>query len=156
LTRYWIAPWPSTRSRHATAFVGSCGVSIMTGPFDVTTNDGLQPRTRVSVQMRSVTCSIAATSLLGGGEAAVDADHLPGDEPRGIRGEEAHGADEGVGHADAPHGDARNDARLERRVPEEHRNLGRVHERRPDRIDTDAVPRPFRGPLPRQRLDRTL
>src|SRR5262245_52204156 len=100
LTRYWTGPWPSTRSRHSTAFVGSCGVSISTGPFDVRTNDGLQPRTLVSVQMRSVTCSMAGASsgaLLRRGEPAVDAHHLAGDEPRGVRREEDDRAHQVVG-----------------------------------------------------------
>ena len=50
LTRYWIGPCCSTASRIATAFVGSCGVSMTTGPFDVSTKIGLQPRTFVSVE----------------------------------------------------------------------------------------------------------
>src|SRR5690242_15543250 len=125
-TRYWIGPWPSTRPRHSTAFDGSWGVSIITGPFDVRTKDGLQPRTRVSVQMRSVTCSMAGESsgLLGGGEAAVDADHLAGDEPRGVGRQEDDGAHEVVGHAHAPERDPSDDARLERRIAEKHGHLG--------------------------------
>src|SRR3954453_1341390 len=111
LMRYWIRPCCSTASRISTAFVGSCGVSIMTGPFDVSTNDGLQPRALVSVQIRSVTCSMWATTsgcsisgrLLGRGQAAVDPDHLAGDEPRGVRGEEDDGAHEVVGRSDATH-----------------------------------------------------
>src|SRR3954452_11239301 len=108
LTRYWMGPWPSTSSRHSTAFVGSCGVSIITGPFDVSTNEGLHPRTLVSVQIRLVTCSMAASSrgLLRGREAAVDAEHLPRDEPGRVRREEDHRADEVVRRADAAHRDA--------------------------------------------------
>src|SRR6187401_1979099 len=161
LTRYWIGPWPSTTSRHSTAFDGSCGVSIMTGPFDVTTNDGLQPRTRVSVQVRAVTCSMARTSgellwLLRRGEAAVDADHLSGDESGGIRGEEDHGADEVVRLADAAERDPSDDAGLERRIAEEHRDLRGVDERRPDRVDADAVACPLGRPLAGQRFHRAL
>src|SRR3954452_20258637 len=166
LTRYWMGPWPSTSSRHSTAFVGSCGVSIITGPFDVSTNEGLQPRTRVSVQIRSVTCSMwwvtsgfgarPGDGLLGRGEAAVDPDHLAGDEPRGVRGEEDDGAHEVIGCPDAPHRDPPDDARLERGVAEERRDLRRVDEGRPDGVDTDVVARPLRGPLPGQRLDGPL
>ncbi len=59
LIRYWIGPIASTIFRIATAFVGSCGVSMTTGPLEVLTKLGLQPRTFVSAKMRSVTCSMA-------------------------------------------------------------------------------------------------
>ena len=53
-----------------------------------------------------------------------------------------------------PQRDAVDDAGLERRILEQHRDLGRVDEGRHDRVDPDAVLRPFGRPLAGQRADR--
>ena len=81
LTRNRIGPCASASARIATAFVGSCGVSMTTTPSDVVTKLGLQPRSFVVVKTFAVTCSIidivvGVSSLLGRGQAAVDPEDL--------------------------------------------------------------------------------
>src|SRR5262245_35291272 len=96
LTRNRIGPFASAWARIATAFVGSCGVSMTTTPSDVVTKLGLQPRSFVVVNTFPVTDSIIdidwSSFLLGRGQAAVDPEHLPGDERRGVGAQEDRGA----------------------------------------------------------------
>src|SRR6478672_11495518 len=107
LLRYRIWPCRSAASRMATAFGGSCGVSMTTTPSDVTTKLGLQPRRLVVVKTLGVTRSIIETAccmgscaprgvrrrlrvvwLLRGGEATVDRQDVPGYEGGCVRDEE--------------------------------------------------------------------
>src|SRR6476646_10115063 len=152
LTRYRMGPCASASARIATALVGSCGVSMTTTPSDVATKLGLQPRSLLVVKTFEVTRSNSRAAvgmsgllawsgwvLLRGGQAAVDAEHLPGHERRGIGDEEDRGADQVVRGTHPAERDAVDDAGLEVGVAEERCDLRRVDEGRHDRVDTDPV-----------------
>src|SRR5215218_5324254 len=95
-----MGPCDSASARMATAFVGSCGVSMTTTPSDVVTKLGLQPRSLVFVNTFAVTRSIIEVAasmkkalppapvvcceLLRGRETAVDRQDVPGHERRRI------------------------------------------------------------------------
>src|SRR6185436_15088837 len=125
---------------------------MTTTPSEVTTKLGLQPRSFVFVNTFGVTCSISMVAdgmrdsvvvirggLLGCGQPAVDPEHLPGHERRGVGDEEDGRPDDVLRLADATEWDPVDDALLELRIAEQHRDLGRVDEGRHDRIHADAV-----------------
>ena len=133
---------------------------MTTGPFEVLTKHGLQPRTFVSAKMRSVTCSMGVGSLPAGYWVAVRPPSTPRTWPvtkaGGIRAEEHDRPGHVVGVADAAERDAGHDAGLEGGVVEQHRHLGRVHEGGADGVDADAVLGPLGRPLAGQRADGAL
>ena len=132
---------------------------MTTTPSDVVTKLGLQPRSFVVVKTFGVTAQleVGASCSLGGASGRRRSRGSGRSRTRRRRStRKIAGPTMSRVSPTRPSGIRPTMPGLERRVLEQHGDLGRVDERRHDRVDPDAVLRPFGRPLAGQRADRAL